>query len=87
MRNHLSMSLSLNNCAGKLNDMSSVTHRAIVSSSGFSAATKSKAEHHGIDLYTLEKWATPIQFYFPRFGLKGVPEEQQFPSPFRFFSG
>jgi hypothetical protein len=60
---------------GKLNDMSSVTHRAIVSSSGFSDSAKRKAEHHGIDLYTLEKWENPIEFDFPRFGLKGMPDE------------
>ena len=74
MRNRLSMSLSLNNCAGKLNDMPSITHRAIVSSSGFSDRAKRKAEHHGIDLYTLEEWTTPIEFDFPRFGLRGLPE-------------
>jgi hypothetical protein len=59
----------------KLNDMSSVTHRAVVSSSGFSHAAKAKAEHHGVDLYTLEKWTTPIDVDFPKFGLKGLPEE------------
>jgi Restriction endonuclease len=47
-------------CA-KLNDMPSITHRAIVSSSGFSDGAKRKAAHHGVDLYTLEKWATPIE--------------------------
>jgi hypothetical protein len=61
-------------CA-KINDMPSVTHRAIVSSSGFSDGAKSKAAYHQIDLYTLEKWTTPIEFDFPRFGLKGVPED------------
>jgi Restriction endonuclease len=60
---------------GKLNDMSSVTHRAIVSSSGFSDSAKRKAEHYGIDLYTLDKWATPIDVEFSRFGLKGLPED------------
>lgn len=60
-------------CA-KLNDMSSVTHRAIVSSSGFSDSAKRKAEYHGVDLYALEKWTTPIEFDFPQFGLKGMPE-------------
>jgi hypothetical protein len=41
-------------CA-KLNDMSSITHRAIVSTSGFTAPAKRKAESHGVELYTLEK--------------------------------
>lgn len=60
---------------GKLNDMPSITHRAIVSSSGFSDGAKRKAEYHGVDLYKLEKWATPIELEFPRFGLKGLPED------------
>ena len=60
---------------GKLADMSSVTNRAIVSSSGFSDSAKRKAEHRGVDLYTLEKWATPIDLDFPQFGLKGLPED------------
>jgi hypothetical protein len=59
----------------KLNDMSSIAHRAIVSSSGFSDSAKRKAEHHGIDLYTLEEWTNPIELDFPRFGLKGLPED------------
>jgi hypothetical protein len=59
----------------KLNDMSSITHRAIVSSSGFSDSAKRKAAHHGVDLYTLEKWTTPIEFDFPRFELNGVPQD------------
>jgi hypothetical protein len=61
-------------CA-KLADMSSVTNRAIVSSSGFTESAKRKAEHRGVDLYMLEKWTTPIDLDFPRFGLKGLPED------------
>ena len=60
---------------GKLDDMSSITNRAIVSSSGFTKSAKLKAEHRGVDLYILEKWATPIDIDFPRFGLKGLPED------------
>ena len=60
---------------GKLADMSSITNRAIVSSSGFTDSAKHKAEHRGVDLYALEKWATPIDLDFPRFGLKGLPED------------
>jgi hypothetical protein len=60
---------------GKLNDMSPVSHRAIVSSSGFSDSAKRKAEHYGIDLYTLEDWTNPIELDFPRFPLKGLPED------------
>src|SRR5258708_10247599 len=60
---------------GKLNDMPSITHRGIVSSSGFSDGAKRKAEHHGVDLYTLGKWTTPVELEFPMFGLKGLPED------------
>ncbi len=60
---------------GKLDDMTSITHRAIVSRSGFSDAAKRKAKHRGVDLYVLEKWETPIDVDFPRFGLRGLPEE------------
>ncbi len=59
----------------KLNDMPSVTHRAIVSSSGFTDGAISKAEYHGIELYLLERWTTPVEEEFPKFGLKGWPEE------------
>jgi hypothetical protein len=61
--------------SGKLNDMTSITHRAIVSSSGFTEGAKRKAEHRGVDLYTLEDWTTPIELDFPRFGLQGLPED------------
>lgn len=40
---------------GKLADMSSITNRAIVSSSGFTDSAKRKAEHRGVELYILEK--------------------------------
>lgn len=59
----------------KLNDMPSVTHRAIVSSSGFSDGARRKAEYHGVELYALERWTTPVELEFPRFGLKGWPED------------
>lgn len=60
---------------GKLADMSSITNRAIVSSSGFTNSARRKAEHRGVDLYILERWATLINLDFPRFGLKGLPED------------
>jgi hypothetical protein len=59
----------------KLADMPSVTHRAIVSSSGFTDGAISKAAYHGIELYLLERWTTSVEDEFPRFGLKGWPEE------------
>ena len=58
----------------KLKDMPSITHRGIVSSSGFSDGAKRKAEHHKVDLYSLEQWSTSIELEFPKFGLRGLPE-------------
>ena len=71
---------------GKLANMSSVTNRAIVSSSGFTNSPKRKAEQRGIDLYTLEKWSKPIDLDFPQFGLKGCPKTP-YPSSNHFFAG
>ena len=61
-------------CA-KLKDMSSVTHRSIVSSSGFTDGAKAKAEYHGVELYNIEKWTTRVELEFPRFGLQGLPPD------------
>ena len=61
-------------CA-KLNDMPSVTHRAIVSASGFSDGAIRKASHHGVDLYIIVPWTRPIKDQFPELGLERVPQE------------
>jgi len=49
----------------KVNDMSSVTHRGIVSASGFTDAAQKKAKHHGVDLYELCPWTRPLEEQFP----------------------
>jgi hypothetical protein len=61
-------------CA-KLADMPSVTHRAIVSSSGYTDAAKRKASRHGVDLYVLREWTRPIEEQFPALTMKGTADE------------
>lgn len=58
-------------CA-KLADMPSVTHRAIVSSSGYTDAAKLKATRHGVDLYVLREWIRPLEEQFPALTMKGT---------------
>jgi hypothetical protein len=50
-------------CA-KLNDMPSITSRAIVSTSGFSEPAVRKAARHGVALYKLEPWTRSIKEFF-----------------------
>ncbi|TAN49598.1 MAG: hypothetical protein EPN21_11195 [Methylococcaceae bacterium] len=61
--------------AMKLKDMKSVTHRAIVSASGFTDAARSKAKRHRVTLYQLEPWTRPLQEQFPSLQMKGTVEE------------
>lgn len=61
-------------CA-KLNDMPKVTHRAIVSQSGFTKAAQSKAAAKGVELYMLDKWIRPLEEEFPGLGMHGKPNE------------
>lgn len=58
----------------KLIDMPRITHKAIVSSSGFTDGAKAKAARHGVDLYTFEPWTSSIESDFPNFDLTGRPE-------------
>ena len=57
----------------KLNDMPSITHRAIVSTSGFSPTAIAKAAHHGIDLYAIKEWTRPLGQQFPSTAPGGRP--------------
>jgi hypothetical protein len=60
----------------KFNDMPSVTHRAIVSSSGFSEAAVAKATHHNVELLTFAPWDRPISEQFPFLAnMKRPPKE------------
>lgn len=59
----------------KFGDMPSITHRAIVSASGFTSSAKRKAEKHKIELFSLEEWTTPLEVEFPDLGLIGQPSQ------------
>jgi Restriction endonuclease len=59
----------------KLLDMPSVTHRAIVSASGFTSSAQSKAARHGVTLYGLRPWTRPLQEQFPALTMRGTAEE------------
>ena len=73
-RNPLDVSVIEQLCL-KLSDMSSITHRAVVSASGYSDAARKKAAHHGIDLYEFKRWTKPLQEQFPALTMEGLPEE------------
>ncbi len=59
----------------KLLDMPSVTHRAIVSASGFTPSAQSKAARHGVTLYGLRPWTRPLREQFPALSMQGTAEE------------
>jgi hypothetical protein len=61
-------------CA-KLLDMPSVTHRAIVSSSGYTDAAIRKARRGKVELYELREWTRPLQEQFPALTMKGTAAE------------
>jgi hypothetical protein len=62
--------------AGKLNDMPSVTHRAIVSTSGYAAPAIKKAAAKGIDLFEIKEWTKPLEEQFPHLApMVGAPAE------------
>lgn len=62
--------------AVKLKDMPSVTHRAIVSTSGFTGPAIKKAEYHGVDLYVIKPWTEPLADQFPDLApMSGMPSE------------
>jgi Restriction endonuclease len=60
----------------KLNDMPSITQGAIVCSSGYSDTAIKKAKYHGIDLYVIKEWTSPVEEQFPDLSpMKGPPSE------------
>lgn len=59
----------------KLLDMPSVTHRGIVSASGFTSSAQSKAARHGVTLYELHPWTRPLQEQFPALTMQGTAQE------------
>jgi hypothetical protein len=60
----------------KLIDMEDVTHRAIVSASGFTKAAKKKAARHGVDLYTIRPCSRDVPGQFPELEKKGLAPNQ-----------
>ncbi len=51
--------------AQKMKDMDSISHRAIVSTSGFTEPARRKAKAHGVTLYELKPWTRPVKEQFP----------------------
>jgi hypothetical protein len=59
-------------CA-KLRDMPQITHRAIVSASGFTQAAVAKAAANNVELFDLNPWTKPIGDQFPALAEIGRP--------------
>jgi hypothetical protein len=59
----------------KLQDMPSVTNRAIVSASGFTSAAIAKATAHRVELFAMKPWTRPVSEQFPEFPLTGPPSD------------
>ncbi|HMI55666.1 MAG TPA: hypothetical protein VK494_05730 [Gemmatimonadaceae bacterium] len=59
----------------KLIDMPSVTHRAIVSASGYTNGAIAKAAAHKVDLFVLKPWTKPLDKQFREFPNIGPPDE------------
>lgn len=59
----------------KLQDMPAVTHKAIVSTSGFTSGAVTKAASHGVELYELQSWSGNLEDDFPDYGLTGPASE------------
>ncbi|MBA3312865.1 MAG: restriction endonuclease [Planctomycetaceae bacterium] len=66
---------SVEQLAAKLKDMKAVTHRAVVSSSGFTEAARAKAKRHRLTLYEIQPWTRPLEKQFPALRMKGTIEE------------
>ena len=60
----------------KLQDMPSVTYRAIVSTSGFTDGAIAKASAHGVELFVMKPCTEPISIQFQ--GFEGVGQPEQF---------
>lgn len=53
--------------AAKLKDMTEITHRAIVSASGYTENAVKKAVSHNVDLYEIKPWTTTLSEHFEAF--------------------
>ena len=52
-----------------------ITHRSIVSSSGYTGAAIKKAKAHNVGLFTWKPWTKPLSEQFPKFPDTGTPAE------------
>lgn len=60
----------------KLMDMPTVTHKGIVSASGFTEAAQKKSSQHGVDLYEIVPWTRPLEEQFPALApMRGTVDE------------
>jgi hypothetical protein len=59
----------------KFIDLPDVTHRAIVSASGYTANAVKKAKAHGVELYERKEWVRPVRELIPELANMGVPAE------------
>ena len=59
----------------KLKNMPAVTHRAIVSASGYTRGAIAKANAHNVTLYVLKPWTKPLAEQLSEFPNVGRPEE------------
>jgi hypothetical protein len=59
----------------KLNDMSDLTSRAIVSANGFSSTAILKATKRGVRLFEFRDWTEEVQIGFPEMTLVGAPSD------------
>jgi hypothetical protein len=57
----------------KMNDMPSLTSRSIVSASGYTSTCQGKADRHGVVLYDLAPWESPVKQDFPASSLHDTP--------------
>jgi hypothetical protein len=77
-------STTVEGLAQKLNDMREITHRGIVSASGFTEPAIRKERYHGIDVYELKTWRPEERFDFfqcdplpavqEQYGWSGTPD-------------
>lgn len=59
----------------KFSDMPSITHKSIVSSSGYTSAAIKKAARHSVTLYELKQWTRPLKDQFPALGMVFRPDQ------------
>ncbi|SMF72311.1 Restriction endonuclease [Azospirillum oryzae] len=73
---------SVEQLCSKLNDMPEITHRGIISASGFTDPAIKKARHNNVIPFILKKWDVPIGEKFTAFSGTGKPSEffQEFTS-------